>query len=115
MIDEAQGEKMLELIGEAAAGDSVGGVVECGAVGLPVGLGEHMFAGMENRIAHLAFGISALKGIEFGADLPFPICAARKRTTPSAPTANGFTLQKQQRRHGRRYDQHGILSSSGEC
>lgn len=48
-------------------GDSVGGVVECAVIGLPVGLGEHIFWGMENRIAHVMFGIPAVKGIEFGA------------------------------------------------
>ena len=47
-------------------GDSIGGVVECAAVGVPVGLGEHMFWGAENRIAALAFAIPAVKGIEFG-------------------------------------------------
>ena len=50
-----------------AEGDSVGGVVECAVVGLPTGLGEHMFAGVEGRVAALAFSVPAVKGVEFGA------------------------------------------------
>lgn len=49
------------------AKDSVGGIVECVVDGLPVGLGEPFFDSVESAIAHAAFSIPAIKGIEFGA------------------------------------------------
>ena len=67
VINEEAGEKMRAAIEVARLNaDSVGGVVECGAIGLPIGLGEHMFMGAEGRISSIVFGIPAVKGVEFG-------------------------------------------------
>lgn len=61
------GQKMKDTIAAAKAdGDSVGGLIECVITGLPVGLGEPMFGGMESKIAQIIYGIPAVKGLSFG-------------------------------------------------
>jgi len=68
VLNPEAGRRMIAVIEEAkAAGDSVGGVVECAVLGLPPGLGEPIFGGIENRISGLVFGIPAVKAVEFGA------------------------------------------------
>jgi chorismate synthase len=65
---EAGGTADIEAAIDAAlaAGDSVGGLIECRAAGIPVGLGEPFFQSVESVISQLAFSIPAIKGIEFG-------------------------------------------------
>lgn len=48
-------------------GDSVGGVLETAVTGLPAGVGEPWFDTIESVLAHILFGIPAIKGVEFGA------------------------------------------------
>ena len=60
-------DKMLEVIAQAKSdGDSVGGIVECIITGVPAGLGGPMFGGMEGKLAHILYGIPAIKGVDFG-------------------------------------------------
>jgi chorismate synthase len=47
--------------------DSVGGVIECVAHNVAVGLGEPLFDSAESLLSHLIFSIPGVKGIEFGA------------------------------------------------
>lgn len=48
-------------------GDSAGGVVECVAFGVPAGLGDALFGGLESKLSAAVYAIPAVKGVEFGA------------------------------------------------
>jgi chorismate synthase len=65
--DPSASERMRDAILKARRdGDSLGGVVECMSVGLPVGLGEPIFASLEADLSRALFAIPAVKGVEFG-------------------------------------------------
>lgn len=60
-------EEFQQVIAQAKAlGDSVGGRIECAVTGLPAGLGEPMFGGVESRIAQILYGVPAVKAVGFG-------------------------------------------------
>ncbi len=66
--DLACTEKMEEAIVAAKnAGDSLGGIVECVVLNMPVGIGEPLFDALDADLAKALFGVSAVKGVEFGA------------------------------------------------
>lgn len=67
-ITELNGKKNFDKEIEKAIdlNDSIGGIVECVAKNIPVGLGEPFFNSVESTISHLAFSIPGVKGIEFG-------------------------------------------------
>ncbi|MBR0458033.1 MAG: chorismate synthase [Victivallales bacterium] len=67
VLDAGVGETMQAAVASARQEqDSVGGVIECAAIGVPVGWGSPMFGGVENRLASFLFGIPAVRAFEIG-------------------------------------------------
>jgi chorismate synthase len=72
--------------------DTLGGIVEVLAFGLPPGLGSHVMGDrrLDARLAAALMGIQAIKGIGSGTASPSPAAAARRRTTRSRADRTGF-------------------------
>jgi chorismate synthase len=99
VLDDVQAALMQNAIASAKReGDSVGGVIECAVLGLPAGLGDPMFDGMENRISCAVFGIPAIKGIEFGNGFLSAALRGSENNDPFYIHAN--TVKTKTNRHG---------------
>ena len=58
---------MEELIlAKKQEGDSIGGIVETIAIGVPAGLGEPVFGRLDGDLARILMNIGAIKGVEIG-------------------------------------------------
>ncbi|MCL2225767.1 MAG: chorismate synthase [Defluviitaleaceae bacterium] len=98
-FDANAAQKMIAEIEKVKQdGDSIGGTIECAAVGLPAGLGSPMFDGMENRISQLVFAIPAVKGIEFGEGFGFAF--ARGSEVNDSFTVKDGKVQTETNNHG---------------
>ncbi|NWG09490.1 MAG: chorismate synthase [Nitrososphaerales archaeon] len=63
---EAAEKMKMKIMEELSKGDSVGGIVECKVLNVPIGLGEPVFSSLESDLSKALFSIPAVKGIEFG-------------------------------------------------
>lgn len=65
--DPEKAKEMEKAVEKAKSeGDSVGGMVECRILNVPVGVGEPLFSSVESEISQVMFSIPAVKGVEFG-------------------------------------------------
>ncbi|MDR3319038.1 MAG: chorismate synthase [Clostridiales bacterium] len=79
VINDRNADKMLDAIKKARADcNSLGGIIESAAFGLPTGLGDALFDGLESRAAAILFGIPAVKGVEFGSGFGIARMTARE-------------------------------------
>ena len=83
LLDGAVEEPMKAAIRAAGSeGDSVGGLLETAILGLPAGVGEPFFDSVESQLAHAAFAVPAVKGIEFGEGFGFAALRGSQANDP---------------------------------
>jgi chorismate synthase len=83
-----------EIENAAAEGDSVGGIVECVAINVPVGIGGPLTDGLESSISSIIFGIPAVRGIEFGAGFEAAQMHGSKHNDPFCINDDGKIITK---------------------
>ena len=83
VLDTQAGQAMRDKIAAAKLdGNSLGGIIECAVTGLPAGLGEPMFGGVESKLSQILYGIPAVKGVEFGAGFAAADMTGRENNDP---------------------------------
>jgi len=88
--DPAASEQMAELIDEIrSSGDSLGGVVECVARGVPAGLGAPVFDKLDAEIASAMLSLPAAKGFEVGSGFEGTLLTGSEHNDPFVPGEGG--------------------------
>lgn len=83
-LDDAAGLSMIQAVEKARMEeDSVGGIVECFIFGLPAGIGDPMFGGLEPKLASMLYAIPAVKALSFGSG--FDACRMRASVNNDSP------------------------------
>ncbi|MFW6324541.1 MAG: chorismate synthase [Desulfovibrionales bacterium] len=78
-----------ELINEVrSVGDTLGGVVEVSATGVPPTLGEPVFDKLDARLAYALMGVGAVKGVEIGSGVRAGYSRGSENNDPITP--DGF-------------------------
>jgi chorismate synthase len=97
--DAQAAEKMAELI-EAVRrdGDSIGGIAEIVATGVPAGWGEPVFDKLKADLGKAMFSLPAVLGVEYGAG--FAVARARGSANNDPFVAEGGTIKTTSNRHG---------------
>lgn len=82
LSSDAEKEMREYILDAANDGDSIGGCVEVAVTGMPVGIGNHMFGGVENIISSVVYGVPAVKGVSFGAGFDFAFLRGSEANDP---------------------------------
>jgi len=107
--DPAAAERMIQLIEEVRKDrDSIGGICEMAAIGVPPGLGEPVFDKLKADLAKAMLSLPAVTGFEYGAG--FKVAAMRGSESNDLFINRGGQIHTSTNRHG------GMLGgiSSGE-
>ena len=73
-----------EIVKAHEAKDSIGGIVKCTVIGLPVGVGEPFFGSIESVMSAMMYSIPGVKGVEFGSGFR---CASMRGSEHNDPFA----------------------------
>jgi chorismate synthase len=101
VMDETCKEKMIqEIMLAKQQGDSCGGVVECMAIGVPAGIGDPFFDGLESVIASILFSVPAVKGVEFGSGFGSTLLYGSENNDPIRFSENGKSIIRESNHAG---------------
>ena len=87
-----------EILSAREQKDSVGGIIEVMATGVPAGIGDPFFDSLESCLSHALFSVPAVKGVEFG--MGFAMASLKGSETNDPMTFNGGAVKTTRNNNG---------------